>query len=56
MRAITLTYINSEGKLLALMLRAMDALLHANLIGNTTYPSTGTQYSRNPAVYVTDTT
>lgn len=54
MKVTALTVIDSEGKLLALMLRTMDALLHANLIGNTSYPSTGTQYSRNPAVYVTE--
>lgn len=36
------------------MLRTMDALSHANLIGNTTSPSSGMQYSRNPAIYTTE--
>jgi len=32
----------------------MDSLLHADLIGNTSLPSDGSQYSSNPAVYTTE--
>lgn len=44
----------SEGKLIALFLRTMDSLLHAELIGNTTCPAGGSQYSSNPAIYTTE--
>ncbi|KAF8422540.1 extracellular beta-galactosidase [Tirmania nivea] len=44
----------NEGKLIALFLRTMDSLLHADLIGNTSGPSGGSQYSSNPAVYITE--
>ena len=32
----------------------MDSLLHADLIGNTSCPSGGSQYSSNPAIYTTE--
>ncbi|KAI5810302.1 glycoside hydrolase superfamily [Peziza echinospora] len=44
----------NEGKLIALFLRSSDSLLHADLIGNSTSPSNGVQYSANPAVYATE--
>lgn len=48
------TNYTSEGKLIALFLRTMDSVLHADLIGNSTFPSTTVQYSTNPAVYTTE--